>query len=134
MLRTALRWLGSLAVGVLAVGVAYRFGVDLPVSAVIGLCVAASALVLARIAREYPDRMTGDSWADKRWTGLSVGVINLAALTAMWVPDTGEAGVGLGVLVLLVGLFGYATGAMAEMERDRSRGERVSGDPVPADD
>jgi len=134
MLRSALRWTGSLVLGVLAVGVAYRFGVDLSVSAVIGLCVAASALVLVRIAREYPDRMTGDSWADKRWTGLSVGVINVAALTAMWAPDTGEAGLGLGVLVLLVGLFGYATGSMAEMERDRTRAERTGSDPVPADD
>lgn len=76
MTRTHLNRLGSFALGAGGASTAYRFGVDLSVSAVIGL----------------------------------------------------------GVLVFLVGLFGYATGSIAEMERERSREKRAGGDPVPGDD
>lgn len=130
----ALHWFGSLLAGVLGGGAVAWVGVGLPLAAVIGLCVATSAFVLGRIYREYPDRATGDSWADKRWTGLSVAVVNAAALVAVQAPTTDTYPLAAGILIVLVGLVGYASGSMAEMERDRTRDETSDGGPVPADD
>jgi hypothetical protein len=134
MARTALHWLGSSLVGVAAGGAATWFGIDPYLAGPLGFCTAGCVLLLLRVYREYPDRMTGDTWADKRWTGLSFGVINGAALLAMWASVTDENRLALGILVILVGLLGYTAGSLAEMERDRTRQERAGGDPVPADD
>lgn len=133
MRRPALHRLASLVSGALAAGGAYQLGIDVLLSGSLGLCVAGVALVLLRIRRAYPDRATGDTWADKRWTGLSVAVVNAVALLGLtMVPVDAEYRMALSVLVLLVGLFGYCTGSMAEMERDRTRSERS--DAVSADD
>ena len=133
MRRPTLHRLASLVSGALAAGGAYQLGIDVLLSGPLGLCVAGVALVLLRIRRAYPDRATGDTWADKRWTGLSVAVVNAVALLGLtMVPVDAEYRMALSVLVLLVGLFGYCTGSMAEMERDRTRSERS--DAVSADD
>ncbi|PSP52462.1 hypothetical protein BRC67_04300 [Halobacteriales archaeon QH_3_68_24] len=133
MRRPTLHRLASLVSGALAAGGAYQLGIDVLLSGSLGLCVAGVALVLLRIRRAYPDRATGDTWADKRWTGLSVAVVNAVALLGLtMVPVDAEYRMALSVLVLLVGLFGYCTGSMAEMERDRTRSERS--DAVSADD
>ena len=133
MRRPTLHRLASLVSGALAAGGAYQLGIDVLLSGSLGLCVAGVALVLLRIRRAYPDRATGDTWADKRWTGLSVAVVNAVALLGLtMVPVDAEYRMALSVLVLLVGLFGYGTGSMAEMERDRTRSERS--DAVSADD
>lgn len=133
MRRPTLNRLASLVSGALAAGGAYQLGIDVLLSGSLGLCVAGVALVLLRIRRAYPDRATGDTWADKRWTGLSVAVVNAVALLGLtMVPVDAEYRMALSVLVLLVGLFGYCTGSMAEMERDRTRSERS--DAVSADD
>ena len=133
MRRPTLHRLGSLALGVLAAGAAFRLGIDAPLSGSVGLCVGGVALVLLRVYREFPDRATGDTWADRRWTGLSVAVVNAVALLGLtMVPVDAEYRMALSVLVILVGLFGYCAGSMAEMERDRTRSER--GEAVPADD
>ena len=133
MRRPILHRLASLVSGALAAGGAYQLGIDVLLSGSLGLCVAGVALVLLRIRRAYPDRATGDTWADKRWTGLSVAVVNAVALLGLtMVPVDAEYRMALSVLVLLVGLFGYCTGSIAEMERDRTRSERS--DAVSADD
>ncbi|PSP47742.1 hypothetical protein BRC60_08205 [Halobacteriales archaeon QH_1_68_42] len=133
MRRPTLHRLASLVSGALAAGGAYQLGIDVLLSGSLGLCVAGVALVLLRIRRAYPDRATGDTWADKRWTGLSVAVVNAVALLGLtMVPVDAEYRMALSVLVILVGLFGYGTGSMAEMERDRTRSERS--DAVSADD
>ena len=133
MRRPTLHRLGSLALGVLAAGAAFRLGIDALLSGSVGLCVGGVALVLLRVYREFPDRATGDTWADKRWTGLSVAVVNAVALLGLgMVPVSADYRMALSVLVILVGLFGYGAGSMAEMERDRTRSER--GEAVPADD
>ena len=133
MRRPTLHRFASLVSGALAAGGAYQLGIDVLLSGSLGLCVAGVALVLLRIRRAYPDRATGDTWADKRWTGLSVAVVNAVALLGLtMVPVDAEYRMALSVLVLLVGLFGYCTGSMAEMERDRTRSERS--DAVSADD
>ena len=133
MRRPTLHRLASLGLSTLATGGAYWLGIDVLLSGSLGLCVAGVALVLLRIRRAYPDRATGDTWADKRWTGLSVAVVNAVALLGLtMVPVDAEYRMALSVLVLLVGLFGYCTGSMAEMERDRTRSERS--DAVSADD
>ena len=134
MRRPTLHRLASLGLSTLATGGAYWLGIDVLLSGSLGLCVGGVALVLLRVHREFPDRATGDTWADKRWTGLSVAVVNAVALLGLgMVPVSADYRMALSVLVILVGLFGYGAGSMAEMERDRTRSER--GDSAaPADD
>jgi len=134
MRRPTLHRLASLGLGALAAGGAYWLGIDVLLSGSLGLCTGGVALVLLRIRRAYPDRWTGDTWADKRWTGLSVAVVNAVALLGLdLVPVGADYRMALSVLVILVGLFGYGAGSMVEMERDRTQSER--GDSaVPADD
>lgn len=135
MRRTALHRALSLALGALLAGTAYWLGIDVLLSGTLGVALGAVVLMLSRVRREFPDRQTGDGWADGRWAGFSVGIANLGALVGLQFvpfPDGYRAAVAL--LVLLVGLAGYAGGSLAEMERDRSRGEPDDRGAVPADD
>jgi len=135
MNRAVIHRATALVLGGALAGATYRLGIDALLSAALGVALAATVAMLFRVRREFPDRQTGDGWADGRWTGLSVGVANVAALLGLLaapVPEGYRAA--LGVLVLLVGLAGYTGGSLAEMERDRTRRDRVDGDPTPADD
>jgi hypothetical protein len=134
MLRIALRWSGVLALAVASVvGVDWVAG-DPMLGGAIGLCLGTVLLLVLRIRREYPDRATGDTWADKRWTGLSNAVVLFAGLVgtiAIPVPTAYEFA--LSLLVILAGLVGYLAGSLAEMDRDRVRRQEKA-DAAPADD
>jgi hypothetical protein len=135
MWRIALHRALSLALGALLAGTAYWFGIDGLLSGTLGVALAAVALMLLWVRREFPDRQTGDGWTDGRWTGFSVAVANLGALVGLQsVPVSERYRVAVALLVLLVGLAGYAGGSVAEMERDRTRTEPDDSGAVPVDD
>lgn len=95
-----------------------------------GLCWACGLALTLRIGRLYPGYATGETWDDKRWTGLSVGVVTLAALIGVSpaLPLSNELRLGLGYLVLGAGLAAYAAGTLAVLER-----VETDADVVPAD-
>ncbi|MGQ3412098.1 sterol desaturase [Natrinema sp. LN54] len=86
---------------------------------VAGLCWACGLGLTFRIGRLYPAYATGETWADKRWTGLSVGLVTLAALTGVSpaLPISEELRLGLGFLVTGAGVVAYAAGTIAVLER-----------------
>jgi len=92
---------------------------DVGLAVVTGVLWAAGLLLTLRVGRLYPSHATGETWRDKRWTGLSVGLITLAALVGVspTLPVTGELRLGLGLLVLGAGFAGYVSGTLAEVER-----------------
>lgn len=134
MSRTVLGALAAVALGAAAAVAGAQFVGDPLFAGTVGLCVAVSVGLLVYIHREYPHRTTGDSWADERWTGLSVGVVNLAALVGLAVVEpSAEALAGAQVLVILAGLVGYLAGSLAEMEREATAGDERP-EATPADD
>lgn len=135
MNRAVLHRTTALVLGAALAGAMYRLAIDALLSAALGVALAATVAMLFRVRREFPDRQTGDGWADGRWTGLSVGVANVAALLGLLAVPVAEGyRAALGVLVVLVGLVGYVGGSLAEMERDRTRRDRADGGATPADD
>jgi len=122
MSRTLLHRVGSLAAGAVAAGGLYWFGIDALLSGSVGLSLAVSALLLLRVRRKYPDKLTGDGWTDSRWAGVSQAVITAAALLGLLlVPVPAEYRFALGLLVILSGFVGYVAGSLAEMERTAAR-------------
>ena len=91
-----------------------------PILAVVtGLCWACGLKLTFSIEHRYPAYATGDTWADKRWTGLSVGLVTLAALIGVSpvLPLSDELRLGLGFLVGGAGLVAYSAGTLAVLER-----------------
>jgi len=92
---------------------------DFALAAVTGLTWGGGLIITLRIARQYPSHTTGDNWSDKRWTGLSTGLITLAALVGVSpaLPISPNLRLGLGFLVIGAGFVGYTAGTLAELER-----------------
>lgn len=135
MRRGTLHRTVAIVLGALLTGATYWLDIDPLLSAALGVALAANVLMLLRVRREFPDRQTGDGWRDGRWTALSIGVTNFAALLGLLsVPFPDGYRAAAGVLVILIGFAGYTGGSLAEMERDRTRSERAGGDSVSADD
>lgn len=132
MIRTVRRWAGAVALGAFALVAVGRLVGDLHLGGALGLCVTASALLLLRVRRDHPDRMTGDTWADKRWTGVSNGVVIVAALAGS-LGATGPERFGLLTVPLATGVVGYVAGSLAEMDRDAARRDDESASAAPAD-
>ena len=76
MTRTSLHWLAGILVAVVASSGLYWFIGDVALAAVTGLTWGSGHLITLRIARQHPSHTTGEGWRDKRWTGLSAGLIN----------------------------------------------------------
>ena len=123
---TRYTFLGLLAVlaGVGICGVLYRLTGQFGLALVTGLCWACGLGLTFHVGRLYPAYATGETWADKRWTGSSVGIVTLAALVGVspTLPLSSDVRFGLGLLVLGAGLVAYAAGTLAVLER-------VEGDP-----
>jgi hypothetical protein len=104
----------------------------LSLALVAGLCWATALKLVRHVGDRYPDYATGESWADKRWTGLSTGLVTLAALLGVGptLPISAELRLGLGVLVLGAGLAAYTAGSLAVLERI----EGGSGEEAPTAD
>lgn len=135
MSRATLHRLGSLALGVLVAGATYWLEIDAPLASAIGVASAVSSLLLLRITREFPDRTTGEGWRDGRWTAVSIGVANFAALVGVQAtPLSSGYQAAVAFLLITVGLSAYVGGSLAEMERDRLRSDRgPTEDPVAGD-
>jgi len=90
---------------------------DVGLAVVTGVLWAVGLLLTLRVGRLYPSHATGERWRDKRWTGLSVGLITLGALVGVspTLPVTGELRLGLGLLVLEAGFVGYVSGTLVEV-------------------
>jgi hypothetical protein len=112
----------------------------LSLALVAGLCWATALKLVLHVGDRYPAYATGESWADKRWTGLSTGLVTLAALLGVGptLPISAELRLGLGVLVLGAGLAAYTAGSLAVLERiGDGDGEEVptaDADGAPASD
>lgn len=119
MTYTSLHRLAGIFVTVVVSGGLYWFVDDFALAAVTGLTWGSSLIMTLRIARQYPSHTTGDTWSDKRWTGLSTGLITLAALVGVSpaLPISPDLRLGLGLLVIGAGFVGYTAGTMAELER-----------------
>ena len=119
MTRTSLHRLAGIFVAVVVSSGLYWFIGDVALAAVTGLTWGSGLLVTLRIARQHPSHTTGEGWRDKRWTGLSAGLITLAALIGVSpaLPISPDLRLGLGFLVIGVGFVGYTAGTMAELER-----------------
>ncbi len=102
----------------------YWLGGHVGLALVTGLCWACGLKLALRVGHLYPAYATGETWADKRWTGLSVGLVSLAALVGLSpaLPLSNELRLGLGFLVAGAGLGAYSAGTLAVLER-------VEGDP-----
>ena len=97
----------------------YQLTGQLSLALVTGLCWACGLGLTLHVGHLYPDYATGESWADKRWTGVSVGIVTLAALLGVGptLPLSSDLRLGLGLLVLGAGLVAYAAGTLAVLER-----------------
>jgi predicted membrane channel-forming protein YqfA (hemolysin III family) len=94
-------------------------GGHISLAAVTGVCWACGLKLTLRIGHLYPAYATGETWSDKRWTGLSVGLVNLAALVGVspMLSLSSELRLGLGLLVIGAGLVAYSAGTLAVLER-----------------
>ena len=119
MVHRALPWIVTVAVTALVGGGSYWLHGFVSLALFTGLVWGVGIGILVRIYRLHPERATGTSWADKRWTGLGVGLLNGAGLLGVspFLPIPDDLRLGLAFLVLGTGLLGYQAAAMAEMER-----------------
>jgi hypothetical protein len=109
----------AILVGV-AVGTGlFPFTGDASLAAVAAVCWAVAVTLVLRVGRLYPAFATGEDWTDKRWTGLGVGVVVLAALLGVspTLPLSAELRLGLGVLVVGAGTAAYTAGTLAVLAR-----------------
>ncbi|WP_049926388.1 hypothetical protein [Halopiger goleimassiliensis] len=106
-------------VGAAIAGGLYWVGDAVSLALVAGLCWAVGGKLTLLIGDRFPAYATGESWADKRWTGLSVGLVTLAAFVGVspYLPISSELRLGLGFLVVGAGLVAYAAGTLAVLER-----------------
>mgnify|MGYP006286087423 CR=1 FL=1 len=120
MIGTLLYWIAGILVTVVISGGSYWAVGDIGLAAATGLVWGIWLLTMIRIAHQYPSHMTGDSWSDKRWTGISTGLLTLTVIvvTSPTLPISFNYRIGLGFLVMGAGLVGYNTGTMAELERN----------------
>lgn len=129
MLRTRHYRFASLGLGAGTGGTLYWFGIDILLSSAITVALAVSVALLFRINRDFPDKLTGNSWEDGRWTAVSLTVTNFAALVGVqWLPLSDGYHAAVSLLVILIGLSAYLGGSLAEMERDRPDNDRTDED------
>ncbi|QLD90648.1 sterol desaturase [Natronomonas salina] len=119
MERTRRDSLIALLIGGGISGSLYWLSGYLSLALVTGLCWVCGLKFSLHIGHLYPAYTTGNTWADKRWTSLSVGLVTLAALIGVspMLPISNELRLGLGFLVLGAGLVAYAAGTLAVLER-----------------
>ncbi|ACV12778.1 sterol desaturase family protein [Halorhabdus utahensis DSM 12940] len=112
-------FLGSLAVGtVVGFGLYWLVG-RVTLAVVTGVTWTAALGVTLHIRRAYPAFSTGESWGDKRWTGLAVAVVTLAALIGAGpaLPVSADFQFALGLLVLGASFTAYMAGTLAVLDR-----------------
>lgn len=97
----------------------YWLGGYISLALVTGLCWACGFKLTLRIGHLYPAYATEETWPDKRWTGLGVGLVTLAALIGVgpMLLVSNELRLGLGSLVMGAGLVAYSAGTIAVLER-----------------
>lgn len=120
-------------------GVLYWTGGYLALALVTGVCWGCGLKLTLHVGDSYPAYATGETWADERWTGLSVGLVSLAAFVGVspTLPVSAALRFGLGILVVGAGFLAYAAGTLAVLERvaDGSNATRSSaGASYPAGD
>ena len=106
--------------GSAAAGLYWLAGVrSLSISLTTGFCLGCALKLVLYVGDRYPAFATGESWADKRWTGVAVGVVTLAAFVGVspLLPISNELRLALSFLVLSAGLAAYTAGTLAVLER-----------------
>ncbi|WP_396612588.1 sterol desaturase [Haloferax sp. S1W] len=106
-------------VAILVSGGLYWLVGNVGLAVVTGILWGTGATITLSMRQQYPSHSTGDAWKDKRWTGLSAGLVTLAATLGVspTLPVSAELRLGLGFLVVGVGFVGYTAATMAELER-----------------
>lgn len=117
--RTIRDSLVTLLVGGGISGGLYWIGGHISLALVTGLCWACGLILTFHIGHRYPEYATGGTWAAKRWTVLSTGLVTLAALIGVspMLPLSNELRLGLGFLVIGASLVAYSAGTLAILER-----------------
>jgi len=107
----------------------FPFVGDALLAAVAAACWAVAVKLVLRVGRLYPAFATGEDWTDRRWSGLGVGVVALAALLGVspTLPVSAELRLGLGVLVVGAGTAAYTAGTLAVVERHDGPGAGSAG-------
>lgn len=97
----------------------YWVGGYLSLALVTGLCWTCGLTLTLHIKYRYPEYTQGVAWTDKRWRGLGVGLVTLAALIGVnpMLPISDELRLGLGFLVIGAGLVAYAAGTISVLEQ-----------------
>lgn len=115
--------------GVISTGLYWVSG-QLSLALVTGICWGFGLKWTLYIGHLYPAYATGDTWADKRWTGLSAGFITLAALIGVspMLPISNGLRFGLGLLVIGTGLVAHTAGTIAVLERVEGNSNATSSD------
>lgn len=104
-------------------------GIDILLSSAVAIAVGVSIALLFLLNREFPERWTGQSWQDSRWTAVSLIVTNFAALVGIQLlPLSNGNTAAVSFLIIFVGLAAHLSGSLAEMERDRSNNEQTAED------
>ena len=131
MKRTIRDTLIALLVGGGLGGGFYWLGGHISFALVTGLCWACGLKLTLYIGHLYPTYATGETWADKRWTGLSVGLVTLAALIGVspTLPISNDLRLGLGFLVTGAALVAYSAGTLAVLERVEGNPNAASSNP-----
>ena len=109
----------------------YWLGGRIGLAVVTGLCWACGLRLTLYIGQLYPTYATGNTWAEKRWTGLGAGLVNLAALIGVspMLPVSNDLRLGLGFLVGGAGLVAYSAGTLAVLERVESNPNGAASSP-----
>ncbi|MFP4590727.1 MAG: sterol desaturase [Halobacteriales archaeon] len=128
MERTIRDTLIALLIGGGITGGLYWLSGHISLALVTGLCWVCGLKLTLHIGYLYPAYATGDTWTDKRWTGLSVGLVTLAALIGVspMLPLSSELRLGLGFLVIGAGLVAYSAGTLAVLERVEGSSEKAT--------
>jgi len=129
----------ALVVGAV-IGVGIHWLVGQVILAVVTAVTWVTTLGLTRhIRRKYPTFSTGESWTDKRWTGVGVGVVSLAAFIGVGpaLPIPVDLRFALGLLVLGASFTAYSAGTLAVLDRldiDSNTSQSRSSTSYAADD
>lgn len=105
----------------------YWLGGHLSLAVVAGLCWACGLKLTLHVGNVYPAYAAGETWADKRWTMLSVALMTLAALIGVSpsLPLSNDLRLGFGFLLVGSGFVAYAAGTLAVLERVNGNADTI---------
>lgn len=119
MRRSRVEFAGGLTVAVVIGGGLYLLVGDVSFAGATGIIWGTGVALSIHLYRSYPSVDPELTWEQKRWVGVSTGILAVAALygVSSSLPISTELRIGLGVLVIGTGFAVMATTLLAELER-----------------